>query len=129
MEFAKAYSLYKNDKTLQILRAEHFPLLISFFHLAFKQQDRIFYTQQDLRNILSDFLYSLEQQGIDDFKNEPLEYLQQWAKQGYLRRYYDVGDEPVYDLTPATENALKWLDDSNSNLLVHIAGYCNCFPF
>ncbi|MBK8088882.1 MAG: DUF3375 domain-containing protein [Chitinophagaceae bacterium] len=111
MDFAKAYSLYKNDKTLQILRAEHFPLLISFFHLAFKQQDRIFYQQQDLRNILSDFLYSLEQQGIDDFRNDPLDYLQQWAKQGYLRRYYDVGDEPVYELTPATENALKWLDD------------------
>lgn len=79
--------------------------------MAFKQQDRIFYQQQDLRNILSDFLYSLEQQGIDDFRNDPLDYLQQWAKQGYLRRYYDVGDEPVYELTPATENALKWLDD------------------
>lgn len=118
MDFAKAYSLYKNDKTLQILRAEHFPLLISFFHLAFKQQDRIFYTQQDLRNILSDFLYSLEQQGIDDFKNDPLEYLQQWAKQGYLRRYYDVGDEPVYELTPASENALKWLDDLNKQQFV-----------
>lgn len=118
MDFAKAYSLYKNDKTLQILRAEHFPLLISFFHLAFKQQDRIFYQQQDLRNILSDFLYSLEQQGIDDFKNDPLDYLQQWAKQGYLRRYYDVGDEPVYELTPATENALKWLDDLNKQQFV-----------
>lgn len=118
MDFAKAYSLYKNDKTLQILRAEHFPLLISFFHLAFKQQDRIFYQQQDLRNILSDFVYSLEQQGIDDFKNDPLDYLQQWAKQGYLRRYYDVGDEPVYELTPATENALKWLDDLNKQQFV-----------
>lgn len=118
MDFAKAYSLYKNDKTLQILRAEHFPLLISFFHLAFKQQDRIFYTQQDLRNILSDYLYSLEQQGIEDFKNDPLEYLQQWAKQGYLRRYYDVGDEPVYELTPATENALKWLEDLNKQQFV-----------
>jgi hypothetical protein len=101
MDFAKALSLYKNDKTLQILRAENFPLLISFFHLVYKQQDRIFYPQQDLRNILSDFIYFLEQQGIDDFKNEPLD----------LRRYYDLGDEPIYELTPATENALKWLDD------------------
>jgi hypothetical protein len=31
MNFEKALSLYKNDKTLQILRAEHFPLQISFF--------------------------------------------------------------------------------------------------
>jgi hypothetical protein len=118
MDFAKAYSLYKNDKTLQILRAEHFPLLVSFFHLAFKQQDRIFYTQQDLRNILSDYLFALEQQEIHDYKNEPLDYLQQWAKQGYLRRYYDVGDEPVYELTPATENALKWLDDLDKQQFV-----------
>lgn len=118
MDFAKAYSLYKNDKTLQILRAEHFPLIISFLHLAFKQQDRIFYNQQDLRNILSDFIYSLEQQGINDYKNEPIDYLQQWAKQGYLRRYYDVGDEPVYELTPATENALKWLEDLNKQQFV-----------
>jgi hypothetical protein len=118
MDFAKAYSLYNNDKTLQILRAEHFPLLLSFFHLVFKQQDRIYYQQQDLRNILSDYIYSLEVQGISDYKNDPLDYLQQWAKKGYLRRYYDVGDEPVYELTPATENALKWLDDLNKQQFV-----------
>lgn len=118
MDFAKALSLYKNDKTLQILRAEHFPLLISFFHLVFKQQDRIFYSQQDIRNILSDFIFSLEQQGIEDYKNDPLDYLQQWSKQGYLRRYYDAGDEPIYELTPATENALKWLDDLSKQQFV-----------
>lgn len=41
MNFEKALALYRNDKTLQILRADHFPLLVSFFHLAFKQQERI----------------------------------------------------------------------------------------
>lgn len=118
MEFAKAYSLYKNDKTLQVLRAEQFPLIISFFHLAFKQQNRIFYHQPELRNILSDYLFSLEQQGIEDYKNDPLDYLQQWAKMGYLRRYYDVGDEPVYELTPSAENALKWLEDLDKHQFV-----------
>ena len=118
MDFAKAYSLYKNDKTLQILRAENFPLIISFFHLAFKQQDRIFYNQQELRSILGDYIFSLEEQGIADYKNDPLDYLQQWAKLGYLRRYYDQGDEPVFDLTPATENALKWLEDLNKQQFV-----------
>ena len=37
--------------------------------------------------------------------------MQQWSQQGYLRRYYDSTDEPVYELTPASENALKWLED------------------
>lgn len=111
MTFDKALSLYKNDKTLQILRAEHFPVLISFFHLAFKQQDKIYYTQADLRNLLSDYLFSLERQGVSDYVKDPMSYLQQWAQQGYLRRYYDTGDDPLYELTPATENALKWLED------------------
>jgi hypothetical protein len=30
MNYEKALSLYKNDKTLQPLRAEHFPLMVSF---------------------------------------------------------------------------------------------------
>jgi hypothetical protein len=38
MNYDKALSLYRHDKTLQLLRAEHFPLLVSFFSLAFKQR-------------------------------------------------------------------------------------------
>lgn len=83
-----------------------------------KQQDRIFYNQQELRSVLSDYTFSLEEQGIADYKNDPLDYLQQWAKLGYLRRYYDIGDEPVFDLTPATENAVRWLEDLNKQQFV-----------
>ncbi len=118
MNFDKALALYRNDKTLQILRAEHFPLLISFFHLAFKQQERIAYPQSDLAALLGDFLFALDRQGIADYKNSPLDLLQKWAQQGYLRRYYESADEPVYELSPATENALKWLEDLNKQQFV-----------
>lgn len=118
MNFEKALSLYKNDKTLQILRAEHFPLLISFFYLAFKQQDKISYSQSGIAGLLGDFLYSLERRGISDYDKSPLDYLQKWAQQGYLRRHYETADEPVYELTPATENALKWLEDLNKQQFV-----------
>ncbi len=118
MNFEKALSLYRNDKTLQKLRAEHFPLMISFFHLAFKQQDKISYSQSSLAGLLGDFLYSLERRGISDYNKSPLDYLQKWAQQGYLRRYYETADEPVYELSPATENALKWLEDLNKQQFV-----------
>lgn len=118
MNYEKALSLYRNDKTLQILRAEHFPLLISFFHLAFKQQDKIAYAQSSLAGLLGDYLYSIERQGISDYAKPPLDYLQKWAQQGYLRRYYETADEPVYELSPATENALKWLEDLNKQQFV-----------
>jgi len=119
MNFDKALALYRNDKTLQILRAEHFPLLVSFFHLAFKQQERIAYSQSDLVSLLGDFLFSLERQGISDYNNKlPVDFLQKWAQQGYLRRYYESADEPVYELSPASENALKWLEDLNKQQFV-----------
>jgi hypothetical protein len=118
MNYEKALSLYRNEKTLQILRADHFPLLISFFHLAFKQQDKISYLQSDLSGLLGDFLFALERQGITDYPNPPLDYLQKWAQQGYLRRYYETEDEPVFELSPATENALKWLEDLNKQQFI-----------
>jgi hypothetical protein len=118
MNFEKALSLYRNDKTLQILRAEHFPLLISFFYLAFKQQERIVYYQSDLTGLLGDFLFALERQGITGYNQPPLDFLQKWAQQGYLRRYYETADEPVYELSPASENALKWLEDLNKQQFV-----------
>lgn len=118
MNYEKALSLYRNDKTLQLLRAEHFPLLVSFFHLAFKQQDKISYPQSELQRLLGDYLYSLERQDINEYKKTPVDYLAQWAQRGYLRRFYETADEPVYELSPATENALKWLEDLNKQQFV-----------
>lgn len=118
MNYEKALSLYRNDKTLQLFRADHFPLLVGFFHLAFKQQNKISYVQGELQGLLYDYLFSLERQGIDDYNKPPLDYLQKWAQQGYLRRYYETADEPVYELSPATENALKWLEDLNKQQFV-----------
>lgn len=118
MNYEKALSFYKNDKTLQLFRAEHFPLLVSFFHLVFKQQDKISYLQTELQGILGDYIFSLQRQGISDYTKSPVDYLQKWAEQGYLRRYYESADEPVYELSPATENALKWLEDLNKQQFV-----------
>lgn len=118
MNYEKALSLYRNDKTLQLLRAEHFPLLVGFFHLVFKQQDSISYPQNVLQSHLGDYLYALEKQNIRDYDKQPAEYLSRWAQQGYLRRYYETADEPLYELSPATENALKWLEDLNKQQFV-----------
>ncbi|MCW3464386.1 DUF3375 domain-containing protein [Chitinophaga nivalis] len=118
MNYEKALSLYRNDKTLQLLRAEHFPLLVGFFYLAFKQQDKISYFQNELQSLLGDYIYSLERQGITDYNKPSLEYLLKWSQLGYMRRYYETADEPVYELSPATENALKWLEDLNKQQFV-----------
>lgn len=75
MNYEKAFSLYRNDKTLQLLRAEHFPLLVSFFHLVFKQQDKIAYLQGALQSLSGNYIYVLERQEISDYSQPPLHYL------------------------------------------------------
>lgn len=118
MNYEKALSLYKSDKTLQLLRAEHFPLLVSFFHLAFKEKDRIAYMQSELTSLLSDFLFALRQKEVTDYQKAPEEYLIRWAEQGYLRRYYESADEPMFELSASAEGALKWLEDLNKQEFV-----------
>ncbi|MBI3146136.1 MAG: DUF3375 domain-containing protein, partial [Pseudogulbenkiania sp.] len=63
---------------------------------------------------LEDELYALrERLGAEAYPKSALEYLNDWAApdKGWLRKFYGQGtDEPQFDLTPATEKAIAWLD-------------------
>jgi len=57
-------------------------------------------------------LFRLRETLVDKYPKPALEYLDDWAKgeNAYLRKYYpERGDEPEFDLTPATEKAIEWL--------------------
>ncbi len=70
--------------------------------------------QADLAEALEDELFGLrEQLGNDIFPKSALDYLNDWAgnDKGWLRKFYRQGsDEPYFDLTPATEKAIAWLN-------------------
>jgi flagellar motility protein MotE (MotC chaperone) len=71
-------------------------------------------SQADLVEALEDELFALrEQLGGDAFPGTAQSYLNDWAEneKGWLRKFYPAGtDEPHFDLTPATEKALAWLE-------------------
>lgn len=102
-----------NNKALQLLRATNAPLIISFLFTQFKKQNRQVVISTELQNSLNDFLLQLnEDDGKEIYSEEAKTYLDNWAKQGFLRKFYPPsGDEPLYELTPATERALDWLKD------------------
>jgi hypothetical protein len=68
----------------------------------------------DLSEALEDELFALrERLGPDAYPKRALDYLNDWAspEKGWLRKFYRQGsDEPQFDLTPATEKAIVWLD-------------------
>ena len=106
--------LRQNHPVWRLLCAQHAPLLAGFFHRVFIVPNVRNIPQADLVEALDDELYTLrEQQGADAFPGSAQSYLNDWAEndKGWLRKFYPTGtDEPHFDLTPATEKALVWLE-------------------
>jgi len=110
MTFEKIYQLLNANTTVKLITATNAPLIISFLFKSFKQNNLITISERDLTTLLSDHLYLISQ--VDNkYSRQPKEYLTDWTNSGFLRKYFQNTDEPIYELTPATENALKWIDD------------------
>ncbi|MCD6525627.1 MAG: DUF3375 domain-containing protein [Desulfuromonas sp.] len=106
--------LRQNHPAWRLLRAKHAPLVASFLHRVFVAPNVRMISQADLVEALDDELFVLrEQLGADAFSDSARNYLNEWAEndKGWLRKFYPPGtDEPHFDLTPATEKALAWLE-------------------
>lgn len=73
--------------------------------------------RQVLIDVLDDVLFSMRDSlGEDRFPRTTSEYLDDWAEpeKAWLRKFYLEGyDEPVYDLTAATEDVIRWVESLN----------------
>jgi hypothetical protein len=114
MDFETLDALRTRHPAWQLLRSDHAALIASFLHRAFVATNVRMMSAADLAEALEDDLYALRQRyGDDSFPRAGLDYLNDWAspEKGWLRKFYLPGtDEPQFDLTPATEKAIAWLN-------------------
>ncbi|NTW82607.1 MAG: DUF3375 domain-containing protein [Chlorobiaceae bacterium] len=114
--------LRQNHPAWRLLRAQHAPLAASFLHRVFIAPNVRTLSQADLVEALEDELFALRRLLSDNaFPGSAQSYLNDWAEndKGWLRKFYPVGeDEPHYDLTPATEKALAWLESLSERAFV-----------
>ncbi|TNJ34152.1 DUF3375 domain-containing protein [Prosthecochloris vibrioformis] len=114
--------LRQNHPAWRLLRAQHAPLVASFLHRVFIAPNVRTLPQADLVEALEDELFALHRQlGENTFPGSPQGYLNDWSEndKGWLRKFYPQGeDEPHYDLTPATEKALAWLESLSERSFV-----------
>lgn len=105
--------LKQTHPTLRLLAADNAPLIISFLFRVFIQPNRRSVSQPELTTGLEDYLYHLREiHGEGTYPKTARQYLEDWAggKTPFLRKYYtQSSDEPEFDLTPATEKAVQWL--------------------
>ena len=106
--------LRQNHPAWRLLRSDHAPLVASFLQRVFVTPNVRVMAQADLAEALEDELFALrERLGAQTFPKAARDYLDDWAslEKGFLRKFYASGsDEPQFDLTPATEKAITWLD-------------------
>lgn len=114
--------LRKNHPAWRLLRSDHAPLVASFLQRVFIEPNVRTMAQADLAEALEDELFALrDRHGDDTFPRSAVAYLNDWAEneKGWLRKFYPVGsDEPHFDLTPATEKAIAWLESLSERAFV-----------
>jgi hypothetical protein len=100
------------------MTADNAPLIISFLNEAFILPNSRILPESALVERLEDKLFVLrEQLGHESFPRKSVDYLKEWAEpgKGWLRRFYpNNSDEPHYDITPAAEKAISWVDSLTS---------------
>lgn len=114
MDYYAINALRESHAGWSLLRAQNAPLAVSFFMAAFTGPNQRNLGRQQLIDSLDDVLFGLrDTYGEDKFPRQASEYLDDWAapERAWLRKYYIQGqDEPRYDLTPAAEDVVRWLE-------------------
>jgi flagellar motility protein MotE (MotC chaperone) len=114
MDYQQLLALRQHHPAWRLLRADHAPLIASFFSQTFVAPNRRSLDGHALAALLDDQLYTLRQNlGDEAFPRSAAAYLDEWADNanGWLRKYYPPGqDEAHFELTPASEKAIEWLE-------------------
>ena len=88
-------------------------LVLNFLTLAFIQPNRRAIPAPQIAAHLGAYLDQLRETYPKRYPRSPRDYLEDWAApdRAYLRKYYPKsGPDAEFDLTPATEKEIEWLD-------------------
>ena len=111
-----------NHPAWRLLCSDNAPLIVSFLYKAFIEPNERLMEESRLSEMLEDTLFQLrEQLGEKAFPKTAKEYLNDWAatENAWLRKFYKTGsDEAQFDLMPATEKAISWLNQLASRQFV-----------
>ena len=113
MDFNRISGL-RSHPAWRLLQADSAALIISFLHRTFIVSNQRSVPAEELATRLDDYLHHLREHGEKRYPRKGRDYLNDWSggEHGYLRKYYpaaSVGDEPLFDLTPATEKVIEWI--------------------
>ncbi len=115
-------TFFSTNPSAKLLRAKHSAHVIFFLHEHFKVAGNMATPHATLLLQLNQYLEQRHETDPDILQDRAETYLTQWSTGDtrWLQRHYDAEHaEPVYQLTPHTEDVLKFLTD----VLDHTIGF------
>jgi hypothetical protein len=113
MTFEKINQLLRMNTTVKMITVDNAPLIIGFLFKTFKQEQNSSVSnakqERTLISLLTDYLFAVNKEETL-YPRKAKDYLTDWTNAGFLRKYPGKTDEFVFELTPAAENAFKWID-------------------
>ncbi len=114
MKLERLISFFSTNPSAKLLRATHAAQVIYFLNQHFKTAGNLATPHSELVQVLNRFLEELHETEPELLRERAENYLTQWStgETRWLRRYFDTQHaESVYQLTPHTEDVLKFLTD------------------
>ncbi|MDZ7615542.1 MAG: DUF3375 family protein, partial [Patescibacteria group bacterium] len=112
MDLERLISFFAVNPSATLLRSPNAAYIVFFLHAHFKRAGNITIPHATLTQKLSDFLDEVHAAAPDCLRDVPATYVANWSTGDtrWLRRFHDgLHAEPVYELTPNTEDVLKFL--------------------
>lgn len=113
MNLARLLTFFETSPAVRLLRSPNAPFIVAFLDQQFKRAGRITIAYSELQAALAAYLESLQETYPAAPRDKPEAYLAAWcsAETRWLHRFLEAGrPEPVYQLTPHTEDVLAFLD-------------------
>lgn len=114
MQLERLITFFSTNPSAKLLRSTYAPQVIYFLNQHFKTAGNIATPHSELVQVLNRYLEQLHETEPDILLDRAEKYLTQWSTGDtrWLRRYFDTQHaESVYQLTPHTEDVLKFLTD------------------
>lgn len=112
VELERLISFFSVNPSATLLRSPHAAYIIFFLHRHFKHAGNITIPQSALTQELAEFLDEVHESAPESLRDKPETYVTNWSTgdSRWLRRFHDARHaEPIYELTPSTEDVLKFL--------------------
>ncbi len=113
MNLGKLLVYFETSPALRLLRSPNAAFIVDFLDQQFKRAGRITVPFSDLHAALIAYREAIQETDPEALRDKPENYLSGWCSSDtrWLHRFLEAGrNEPVYQLTPHTEDVFAFLD-------------------